>query len=66
VSDEFVGYSDIDVAFQQGFANFGQACVEVFAGELSLAAEILEGALEFVVRVSNMLILGHGHRYWDR
>ncbi len=48
VGDEFVGYADVDVAIEKGFADFGEASVEVFFGELALAAEILEGALEFV------------------
>ena len=48
VSDEFVGYADVDVAIEKGFADFGEAGVEVLFGELALAAEIFEGALEFV------------------
>jgi hypothetical protein len=48
MGDEFIGNADVDVAIEQGFADFGQTGVEVLFGELALAAEILEGALEFV------------------
>ena len=48
VLDEFVSYADVDVAFQQSFANFHQGRIEMLFGEFALAAQILERALEFV------------------
>ena len=47
VGEEFVGNTDVDVTFEQGFANFGERGVEVLFGELALAAEIFESALKF-------------------
>ena len=47
VGEQFVGDVDVDVAFEQGFANFGQRGVQVLFGELALAAKILKGALKF-------------------
>ena len=38
VGEEFVGDTDVDVAFEQGFANFGEGGVQVLFGELALAA----------------------------
>ena len=37
-----------DVAFEQGFADFGESGVQVLFGELALAAEIFEGALKLL------------------
>ena len=51
VGEEFVGHADVDVAFEQGFADFGESGVEVLFGELALAAKILEGALELFCQV---------------
>jgi hypothetical protein len=48
VGDDFVHDADVDVAFEEGFADFGESGVEVLFGELALAAEIFECALEFV------------------
>jgi len=48
VGDDFVHDADVDVAFEEGFADFGERGVEVLFGELALAAEIFECALEFV------------------
>jgi hypothetical protein len=46
VREELVGHSDVDVAFEEGFANFDESGVEMLFGQLALAAEILERALE--------------------
>ena len=51
VGEQFVGDADVDVAFEQGFANFGERGVEVLFGELALAAQILEGALKFFCQI---------------
>ena len=51
VGEEFVGDTDVDVAFEEGFANFGESGVEVLFGELALAAEIFESALELFCKV---------------
>ena len=48
VLDELVRNADVYVAFEQGFANFHQARIEMFLGDFALAAQILEGALELV------------------
>ena len=48
VGDEFVGDADVDVAIEKRFADFGEGGVEVLFGELALAAEVFEGALEFI------------------
>ena len=45
VGDEFVGDAEVDVAIEQGFANFGQSRVQMLFGELALAAQIFESAL---------------------
>src|SRR5277367_5814605 len=58
VSEEFVGYADVDVAFEQGVANLGEGSVEVFVGELALAAEIFEGALKLFCKVFK-------HGFWS-
>ncbi len=47
LGDEIVGDSEIDVAFEQRFANFGEGGVEMLFGQLALAAQIFEGALKF-------------------
>jgi hypothetical protein len=54
LGDEVIGYANVDVAFEQGFADFGESGVEMLFGELALAAEVLECALGFSVRDSNM------------
>ena len=51
VGEEFIGDTDVDVAFEQGFANFCESGVEVLFGELALAAEIFESALELFCKV---------------
>ena len=51
VGEQFVGDADVDVAFQQRFANFGEGGVQVLFGELALAAEIFKCALELFCQV---------------
>ncbi len=51
IGEEFVGDTDVDVAFEQSFANFGESGVEVLFGELALAAKILESALKLFCKV---------------
>ncbi len=50
VRDEFIGDADVDVAFEQRFANFGEAGVQMLFAELALAAKIFEGALQLVCK----------------
>ncbi len=42
---------EVDVGFEQGDADFAQGFGDVFFSERALAAEGLEGALEFVCKV---------------
>ena len=51
VGEQFVGDADVDVAFEQGFADFGERGVEVLFGELALAAKVLECALQFFCQI---------------
>jgi len=51
VGEEFVGDADVDVAFEQGFADFRERGVEMLLGELALAAQVLEGALQLFRQV---------------
>src|SRR4030095_3521374 len=44
--EQFVHDTDRDVAFEHGFADFGERGVQVLFGELALPAEILESALQ--------------------
>ena len=46
VGEELIGHADVDVAFEERFANFGECDVEMLFGQLALAAEILESALK--------------------
>src|SRR6185437_250702 len=55
VRDDFVDHAQIDVRVEERFATLRQASVEMLLGELALAAQILESALEFVGE-----ILKHG------
>ena len=50
MGDKFVGHAEVDVAFEQGFANFGESRVQVLFGELALAAEIFERALKLLCK----------------
>ncbi len=47
LGDEIVGDSEIDIAFEQRFANFSEGSVEMLFGQLALAAQIFESALKF-------------------
>ncbi len=51
VLDEVADDVEVDVGFKQGYANFAQSFSDVFFSERALAAEGLEGALEFVGKV---------------
>ncbi len=51
VGEQFVGDVHVDVAIEQGFANADQRGVQVLFGELALAAQVLEDALEFLCKV---------------
>ena len=46
--DEVAGYVEVDVGFEEGDADLAESFVDVLVGEGALAAEGLEGALEFV------------------
>ena len=50
-ASEFVGHADVDVAFEQRFADSREGGVQMLFGELALAAQILEDALELVCQV---------------
>ena len=58
VGEEFVRDANVDVAFQQGFADFSERGVQVLVGELALPAQILESSLQLVCQV-----LKHGFSY---
>jgi hypothetical protein len=45
--DEIAGDLEVDVGFEQGDADLAQSFVDVLVGEGALAAEGLEGALQF-------------------
>ena len=47
VFDEVAGDVEVDVGFEQGDADLAEGFVDVLVGEGALAAEGLEGALEF-------------------
>ena len=48
VREQLVGHAHVDVAFEQRFANAGERFVQVLLGEFSLAAQVLENALQLV------------------
>ena len=45
--DEVAGDVEVDVGFEEGDADLAESFVDVLVGEGALAAESLEGALEF-------------------
>ena len=49
--EKLVGNVYVDVAIQQRFANAAQRRVQVFFGELPLAAQVLENALKFLRQI---------------
>ena len=49
-----------DIAFEHGFADFAKRGTEMLVGEFALAAQILEGALQFLCKV-----LKHGGGSWS-
>ena len=51
VLDELADDVEVDVGFEQGDADFAQGFGDVFFGERALAAEVLEGALQFFCKV---------------
>ena len=51
VLDEVADDVEIDVGFEEGYADFAQGVGDVFFSERALAAEGLEGTLEFVGEV---------------
>ena len=51
VLDEVADDVEVDVGFEQGHADFAQGFGDVFFSERALAAEGLEGTLEFVCEV---------------
>ena len=56
--EEFVDDAESDVTFEHGFADFGKRGIEMLFGELALAAEILECALQFFCEVFK-----HGEKF---
>ena len=51
VVDELLDDFEVDVGLEQGEADFAQRLVNVLFGERGLAAEGLEGALEFFLKI---------------
>src|SRR5579859_5921688 len=51
VGKQLVGNTDVDIAFEEGFADFSESGVEVLVGEFALSAEVLEGALQLFGQV---------------
>jgi hypothetical protein len=51
VLDEVADDVEVDVGFEEGYADFAQGFSDVLFSERALAAEGLEGALEFVCEV---------------
>ena len=48
VRDEFVRDAEVDVGVEQRLADFAERGVEMLLGQLPLAAQVLERALQFV------------------
>src|SRR5262249_17247809 len=57
---KLVNNRESDIAFEHGFADFPERGIEMLVGELALAAQILEGALQFLCKV-----LKHGGGFWS-
>ena len=51
IGQQFVSHANVDVAFQQRFANFCQRGVQVLVRELALPAQVLERALQLLCEV---------------
>ena len=51
VREQFVDHADVDVAFEQRFADAVERFVHVLLREFSLAAQVLENALQLVCQV---------------
>ncbi len=51
VLDQVVDDVEVDVGFKQRHANLAQRFGDVLFGERALAAQILEGALQFICKV---------------
>ena len=51
VGKQLISYADVDVAFEQRFANFGQRRVQMLIRELALPAQILERPLQLFCEV---------------
>ena len=49
--DELLDDLEVDVGFEQRHANFAQSGFHVLGGELSLAAQVLEDALQLVAKI---------------
>jgi len=51
VREQFVDDSDVDVAFEQRFADTVEGLVHMLLREFSLAAQVLENSLQLVCQV---------------
>ncbi len=51
VGEQLIGYADVDVAFEQGFANFRERGVQMLISKFALPAQVLKRALEFFCKV---------------
>src|SRR5689334_19937727 len=60
VVDEFLDDLEVDVGLEQGEANFAKRLVNILFGQRGLAAEGLESALQFFLK-----ILKHGFTYFS-
>src|SRR5258708_40022769 len=58
VGEELIGHGDVDIAFEESFADFSESGVQMLFGQLALAAEVLERALNLFCYV-----LKHGSYY---
>jgi hypothetical protein len=45
---QLIGDANVDITFEQRFANASERLVEVLLGELPLAAQVFENALQLV------------------
>ena len=51
VLDQVAGHVEVDVGLEQGDADFAQGLGDVFFAQRALAAQVLEGALQFFGKV---------------
>ncbi len=62
VREQFVGHADVDVAFEQRFADSRERFVHVFLREFSLPAQVLENSLQLVCQILKHSALSLGSK----